>query len=74
MFSDFLAGHLEYEEQILESVQLEHICLSHLSRVDGCIECQWSIKRYVGLRDTHLQVVNQIRECRVAKETLAGVY
>ena len=73
VFSDFLASHLEYKQQVLKAIQLEHVCLCNLAGIDGGIECQGGVERYVGFRDAHLQIVNQICKCRVAKETLAGV-
>ena len=73
MFPYFLASHTQYEEQIFESIQLEHIGLSHLASIDSGVECQGGIERNVGLRDAHLQIVNQVGKCRVAKETLASI-
>ena len=63
VLADLLTSHTEDEQQILETVELEHIALCHIACLDNGIEGEWGVERYVGFRDLQLQVMDQISEC-----------
>ena len=73
MLAYFLASHAEHVEQVLKTVELEHVTLSDIAGLDGGVERQGRIERDVGLGDLQLQVVDEVCESRVAEETFPRV-
>ena len=73
MLADFLTREAHHVELVLELIEVEHVADKDRSLVDGGIEGERSIERDVGARDLQLQVQDEVVECRVAKEAVAGV-